>query len=362
MPRRCSVLALSYAPDDRASTKSLRDIVRLLNRRPDAQAELWFLMNPQESSLRPWDDARVVDDLRTWEPATRVDALPIPKAGLLMRGQLLRHWLRELSPNVIILDDGVGEQVTRLVPRHVSVVRINPTANAYIAAQPRSRREPDVLMASEDAALDRTDPRYLHSPLIFDHTQAVAASSDTERARTRERLRLPADAPLVGGWGVDGWLDGPDVFPRILWAMGERGVPAHGVWLGPDAEDYEIRHLHAEAARCGVADRYHHRTDPDIRSRVCADVAVLPLRAPADRYDLQCALAAGQRIVTFPEGDIESEWSTTVPTLDIDAAADAAIDALRLPRATEAAAWQRASISEWLDEFIERVLTVEARR
>src|SRR5690606_20285888 len=135
------------------------------------------------------------------------------------------------------------------------------------------------------------------------------------------RLGLPEAEPVIAGWGGDGWLDGPDLFIRTLWALGDRhGVPAHGVWFGTDQPD-EAQRLRDEAARCGLADRYHllpydgHGDTP--AAALCADVALLPSREALLREHLMAAIVSGMIVVAFEACDIDDPAVWTGPDLDV---------------------------------------------
>jgi hypothetical protein len=178
-----------------------------------------------------------------------------------------------------------------------------------------------------DPSRDVADPeppartRRVIGPYLGHRPEVYAAGSDEERARTRRRLDLP-DGPLVVGWGSDGWVDGPDVFIRALWALARRGSDAHGVWFGLGADPHELDRLASEAVRCGVADRMHFRPNITREARLCGNAVFNCDRSPGGRTIEQLveAIIAGSPVVSFPTLEMFDEDIRFVPMLDVEAA------------------------------------------
>jgi glycosyltransferase involved in cell wall biosynthesis len=160
-------------------------------------------------------------------------------------------------------------------------------------------------------------------PYLGHRPEVIGLGDDEVRRRTRREFGLP-DAPLIVGWGADGWLDGPDVFIRVLWALRRRGTDAHGVWFGLGADGNELDRLTSEAARCGVAEHMHFRPDITLAARLCGDAVLNCDRSPGrSPEEIVEALVSGSAVVAFPMIDVADEGIEFVPMLDVDAAAAA---------------------------------------
>ena len=208
--------------------------------------------------------------------------------------------------------------------------------------------------------------------------QLVGESSETDvdalRA-VRAQAGVPIGEPLILGWGEDAWIDGPDIFIRALWALEHRhGITAHGLWVSPRELDEEEARLRAEAARCGVGERYHrdHRyrlADEDeprgsapFGLRACGDAILLPYRSPTDPFDVLDVLCSGLGVVTFGSIFIEDPQLRVVEYLDVDAAAAQLADLLQQDRAHElAAARGRLRLEDMLDELVSVARTGQPR-
>lgn len=315
-----SVLVVTALPDDRTSTDVLRELVDHFEERADVDVETWFLRSyPQH---RPWPGSRVVDDLRTSGPSGWARRFHVPVLPSILAGRELRRWLRRLDPDVVLLDDGLGSRVLDgWSGAPAIVVRLNEgaPADADLEAGPPATAAL-TLRHARATAPSPSGPVRVISPDLHEQREAI---DDGERALSehrRGRHGVPDDVPLLTGWGEDGWLDGPDVFIRCLWALEHRyGVVAHGLWVGVGSADDRAR-LEAEARRCGVADRYHLVVG-DAADRFCGDAVFLPWRTAGDAEEILSALVAGLSVTAFPSVAVPDEAVTVVGHLDIDAAA-----------------------------------------
>jgi hypothetical protein len=337
-----SVLIVTNSHDRRDSTEALRRIADTLEQQHGAKVSV-FLLRPFWGNPAHWPGARTVDDLRTWIPAALLERLVSPTLAGRLRGLRLRWWLRQAEPDVVILDDALGWRVVEnLRPRPVVINRLNRERPRDADYEPGTFERPDLVVAAVDLEIDLPDT----TPIVREHPfrDLAAAARYTEpdaRAEIRRRLGVPDDAVLVCGWGSDGWLDGPDLFVRVLWALEDRhGVRAHGVWFGTEQAD-EVRRLEEEADRCGIADRYqllpYHGQGEVPTDALCADVLCLPTREPLLRDHLMVAIASGLVLVTFAAADLEDPSVRMVDDLDVDAAAEEIIGALALDRSELAA-------------------------
>lgn len=326
------MLVITAAPDERPSTRNLSLILDEVNRRPDARATLWYLRSAPEHVERP--GTRVVDSLRTWPPCAALDAVGLAKPAAWIRGRRLRGWLREVDPDVVVLDDGLGARVLDpLSPRPPVVVRRNAVTPEHQHLEPPPEESADLLVVPAGTEAEDTDV-----PTLVEHTYGHAYGSHfasaEERGAIRERYDLPTAGPLLVGWGDDGWLDGPDLFIRTMWALAERhGVEIDGVWFGLTADADEVDRLRREAERCGVGDRFHHRPAVSTALRLCGDAVLVPYRTVATADDVVVPALAGCVVVAFEATGVEDPDVTLVPDLDVEAAAAALAEGLRQDRA-----------------------------
>jgi hypothetical protein len=357
--RRQSIVIVSWAPDDRPGTRCLRDIVHELRRRPGLRVSTWFVRGP--SAAGDWRGARVVD-LQRWLPVRVLRHIGAPVAA--RRLHELRTWVlgRRLSSSradVVVYDDGVGTRFLPSPPGSVRVVRRNGRppvdAHAELASTPRPLVDLTLVGPGADA---RSSLRVLDAPFVRDWRELLGPDVDAARARTRRHLGVEDDAVVVVGTGRDGWLDGPELFVRVLWEL-ERshGIAAHGVWLAPTADHLEVQRLRAEADRCGLGRRLRLLTTGTVADLLCGDVGLLPCRTAGDPYDALALVRSGIPVVTFPVWGWDDPAVLTVPHLDLVAAADAIATALTWDRGKlRAEAEERIEdLATWVDRFLDAV-------
>jgi hypothetical protein len=320
---RVSVLAITAWPDDRRSTQNLDMIIDEIDRRRDARAVLWYLRVTDHQLPAP--DTRVVDSLRTWPPCAALDAAGMRAPAAWIRGRRIRWWLRQVQPDVVVLDDGLGEHLLGTLRRQPSiVVRHNDSAPADLHLEPPARETADLFVVppSDDLATASREDVYVE--YSFADTSARRYSEPAARRASRHSERLPVDAPLIVSWGDDGWLDGPDLFLRTLWALEHRhGRVVHGAWFGLTADPHEVDRLRSEAERLGIADRFHQRNHETMAGRLCGDAVLLPYRSTADQESVRDAILAGALIVAFSATGVSDPVACVVRDLDVDAAAAA---------------------------------------
>lgn len=368
-----SVLVVIASPDDRPSTASLQTAVEELRRR-GARTEVWFLRAwlPEV----PWPGSRVVDSLRTWAGTDLLAKVGLERVAGGLRGLELRRWLRSAAPDVVLLDDGIGERVVEQLgePRSagqkrrppVRVVRLNErppvddfgeptTTEADLLIVPTGWRTP--LAPPTDRPTDNTAPT-LEMDLLKDLGAGHRMRDAGRRASVLESMSVPTDAPIVLGWGDDGWIDGPDLFIRGMWTLEARfGHRPTAVWLDGSRDEYGRERLRAEAERCGLGDRYFLCTQPPPEAKLCGDVTFLPVRARLDADDVARAITAGSRVVTFEAAGTEGLPASTVPDLDLETAAAELAAALEKGRSQDVLS---SDVSAWVDRFL--ALVAERRR
>lgn len=329
-----SILFILATPDGRESTTALGRILDDLERRDDVRVSVWYLRVDDNEEPRP--GSRVVDELRTWAPVHALERSGLEMIAARVRGLLLRGWFLKVRPDVVVLDDGLGERLLGSTSRRpVRVVRLNPEPPTFLHFEPTPLDHGDVTIVPPSSTRRPTVGRVIDDTLALDLADMRRLGTDDARRATRQLHALPVDVPLVVGWGDDGWLDGPDLFVRALWALEHRhGVIAHGVWVGLGVDPHEVERLRMEADRCGVGDRFHQRPTITPALKVCGDVVFLPYRSPGDRLDLLCCVAGGSALVTFPVTDVEADAVAIVPHLDVERAADEIVAFLEGDRAT----------------------------
>lgn len=351
------VLVVAASPDERLSTRTLIKMVAALRRRPDVEVAVWFL---REHSVPPWTEARVVDELRTRPYTWPLSLVGLDRVAGGIRGAILRRWFAEVDPDVVLLDDGLGARLLPSAPRSpVVAIRPNPEPPSFAYLEGEGLAAADLVLAPEPPEDPAAGTWVPTAGRLFD-TGAVAAiergAADARRS-AREALGLAPDELLVAGWGAHSWVDGSDLFVRALWFLEHRhGRSVHGVWLGPTDDHVEVADLRAEAARCGLADRFHLLPDCSEPARWCGDATFLPYRVPAAPLDLRRAAVADQTVVTFEPATEAGPWIVEVPFLDLEAAA-AALDAALEPRA---GSWAEGVAADaWAARFVD---AVRARR
>lgn len=341
-----SILIVTAGPDRRRSTEMLHLLVDHLARRPELTVTTWFL---RAGDTEPWPGSRVVDDLRTWWPSRVIGRRNERLAGAV-RGIRLRQWLREVRPDVVVLDDGLGDRVLDGWRRPVvRAIRVNPVGPAAGEMEPPPRSTGDVVIWSRPGRPEPGDVAHLELPELRDCAAARSMVDPRRRSEAIRRLGLPEGVPLVVGWGEDGWLDGTDLFIRSMWALSARhGVEPHALWLGLSSDRHEADRLRTEAGRCGLGDRFHLRPLVEDSDRYLGDAVLLPSRVAGDPEPMTRALASGLVVVT---SDVEGvpPGVTTIPPLDVEAAANALRDALGGDRPARAEHARLLDAELWLD-------------
>jgi hypothetical protein len=359
-----SILVVTSTPDHRNSTAELDALITELRRRPGVTVHVWFL-RPGESP--PWQDSRVVDDLRTLPVPAAIDKLGLSPVAGAIRGRILRRWWTEVAPDVVVLDDALGE---RLLPddRQAVVVvhRMNPDSPSDAALEARATTAADIqLIPIEGSPSWGPEGRVvLHTMSRTDMEPARPFSSASSRSIVRRRLGVPADGLLVVGWGEHAWFDGPDLFVRAIWSLRERlGVDAHGLWVGGDSGDEVAAVIEDEIARCHLTGHVTHRPRSTIDSRLCGDVVFLPYRDEGDVELLRQAAITGCQIVTFPVWDTAVPGLRPVDHLDLEAAGDAIVAAAAEDRSTRAvAAGAALDVAPFVDDLLDAVARARGAR
>lgn len=352
-----SILLVSAAPDQRNSTAELADLVTELRRRRGVSVATWFL---REGDGTPWAGARTVDDLRTATVPATIEKVGLGPVAGIIRGRILRRWWADVDPDVVILDDGLGE---RLLPDArdglVVVHRINeqPSPEGGLEAAPTTSAD---LMLLPEGLARPTGPeprRTIHTTPRSDFEPARPFVDPEARAIVRRRLGLPAEGLLVVGWGDHPWFNGPDVFVRIVWHLRERhGVDAHGLWAGDDAEGGVAEVVLDEAQRCGLEAHITHRPQSTVDVRLCGDVAVLPYRVEGELKTVHEAAVTGCDVVTFPVWRHADPMLRIVDHLDLEAAAAAVLEGAALDRAERARfATATLDLTPFVDELLDAV-------
>ena len=336
--RPIAVLVLTALPDDRPSTEQLELLIAELRARDNVTVDVWYLRCLDHQT--PPEGRRVVDRLRTTPLLRALDSAGLSMPASAIRGRLLRRWFTTVQPDLVILDDGLGERVLDVLPsKPALVVRHNSSPPEFAELEPDPRHIGDLTIvgAARSAEFENEPSVSLELPWPDPDDTNIGRPFrlESERRRVREHFELPTDVPLIVGWGDDGWLDGPDLFVRTLWALEHRhGIAAHGVWFGMAADAREVSRLKVEAERCGLAERFWHRPTPTVEGRLCGDAVLLPYRSATDPADLLPAMVAGAAVVTFLSTAPVGPGVIRVNELDVEAAASALAEALAEDRSS----------------------------
>lgn len=352
-----SILVVTPSPDHRDSTDELASMVTELRRRPGVAVHVWFL---RRGDAAPWPGSRVVDDLRTLAVPATLDKLRLSPVAGVLKGRMLRRWWAEVDPDVVLLDDQLGE---RLLPGDraglVVVHRLNAVAPTLAAPEAAPSTAADVQLVPEGVAAAEGPPgrTVLVTTPRSDLEPARPFADASARAIVRKRLGLPADGLLVVGWGEHPWFDGPDMFVRTIWNLRERhGVDAHGLWAGADEDGEVAAVLSDETARCGLSEHLTHRPRSTIDVRLCGDVVFLPYRDDGHLEYVHQAAITGCEVVSFPVWATPSPGLRLVDHLDLEAAAEALAEAAGGDRPARAASSSaELDIAPFVDDLLDAI-------
>ena len=347
------MLFVSAAPDDRPSTASLERIVRETARRPGLRATIWYLRSDGSASGQVSHDHFVVDDLRTWLPARLFDLVGLRVVGDRLRGLRLRRERGRVSPDVVVLDDGLGERVVAHARDAVRVVRINDTPPLDLAKEPAPSTDAAVWISRRVVAPPAGE--WVRGGEVHDFERARSLGCPTSVTRTRGQVGIDTGTFVVVGWGSGGWLDGADLFVRTLWALAaHHSVEATGLWVATELSPDEEARLMVEAGRCGLGERFRIlRGSEDLRC--CGDAVLLPYRDRSDGSEM-ATIGSGLPVVAFAAAGADDGAVTVVADLDVEAAAAALarVDPADRPERMHDA-YERLDVRPWVDELFQAV-------
>lgn len=264
---RRSLLVVSAAPDRRTSSTALRNLVLALDERADVQVSIWYLRDGDGERA---DGARIVDELRQWAPSKALERVGLGRLAGVLRGRRLRSWYRDVDPDAVLLDDGIG---LRVVPRGANpkvVVRENDQPPADSAMEPIlvAVDQADIVIAARPRRGDRGNTVVVAGDL----TNHLDSDRRSKVAATRSALRLNEGA-LVAGWaGQDEHRD-LERFMRVIREL-DAGQPVAGVWFAR-VEPASTAGFIRLADSHGLGDRVSLRSDSFRWSAASAADAVL---------------------------------------------------------------------------------------
>lgn len=281
-PATTRLLVISPREDDRSETRALVDIVRALRRRSDVTVELWWLRGERGAA------DRVVDELRTAGALAALDHVPVRPVASLVRGRMLRRWIRSASPDWIILDGGLGDRaVTHSPARRAIRMTTTPSPDVAEEAAPRTEADLWLLPPGTSAPAAATGATQLElSTDLAERGDAKPFRSSAARHTVRRRLGLPTDGRLVVGWSGDGRGAG-DFTATITDLRTRLDGAVDGLWLGDEPLD-------TTALASGV----HHRPTRPLDVRLCGDAVVLIGSAPVEVAEAHDALVAGLPVLS----------------------------------------------------------------
>lgn len=348
------VLVVTAESDGRFSTAALRRIVRELGTRPGVEVTT-FLLRAGAGPFDDWGRVRVVDDLRT-HPVSRALAFLGTRPSGWFKGRVLRRWLAEVDPDVVLLDDGLGERVVQPMSGVRPLVVVRPNVELPASAELESAsllEEADLVLCAAAKGIEAADS--LESSHLVD-AQNLAALAAIARAAARQRWSIPAHEPLIVGWGSDPWLDGTGLFIRTLWYLQHRhDLRAHGLWLGLTPNDDASAELQMEVERCELSERMHFQELVDDGARLAGDAVFLPHRADSQVDHVIDAVASGSTVVGFAPAILDDPSCLTVAPLDLDGAARALVAALREDSQRRWNRTMRLDVGRWVSTFIDAI-------
>lgn len=196
-----------------------------------------------------------------------------------------------------------------------------PTADRYVAVAPSVRRA-FLARAAVEPALVEVQPGFVDERRLD--------------APPQGELGLPDDAFVVLASGVRHWRKAPELFVRVAQIAAERAPEVRWAFAWVGGED--VGDLEALTDRAGLGDLVTFRShQPEVLPWI-ARADLFALTAREDAFPLVCveAAAAGTPIVTFENGGAadlvrQAGCGAVVPPLDVDAFAQALVDAARHP-------------------------------
>ena len=283
---------------------------------------------------------------------SRVLAMVSDRPSSWFKGWMLRRWLRDAAPDVVILDDGLGERIVKSIsPSPLVIVRPNREPPDTAGLEPPPSRGTDLALGG---GLESVDPSGLPTWTYLADQPRLAALAVEARAKTRVRFGIERDELLLVGWGSDPWLDGASLFIRTLWYLHHRyETQAHGLWVGLDPGSDASTELEREVDRCGLGEYMHFQPVDDEPTRWSGDAIFLPCRLELDLGQVVDALAAGSAVVSFAPPVLAHPSLLTVAPLDLDEAARTLTGALREDPQSRVADSVRLDVGSWVSNFID---------
>lgn len=220
------ILAITESPDERLSTRSLEGLAH-----PSLSGASRFHLWYQREGVRaPLPTARVVDSLRTWPLALRLERLRLGWAARHARGLRQRWWYWKLRPDVVVLDDGDGGHI---VPRRSQpVILARRNCEPYELSCPI--REPSGWVRSL-GTLPREEPVLPGWGPELRSALPELAACDIARPVVRAALAIPDHLPMVMTSGAT--LDLVVQLVEVVRKLNCRGIAVSGLVSIP-AEDH----------------------------------------------------------------------------------------------------------------------------
>ncbi|MFN8016920.1 MAG: hypothetical protein U0P45_02220 [Acidimicrobiales bacterium] len=306
------VLVVMGAPNARFASQVLLEGCAAMRDHLGAHVEVWYLRRGHKPPYagRVWDGpTRCIDHLRTWWPAVLAGIGGQRTAGVV-RGWQLRRWMRSAAPDLVILDDGQGARAVPGIERVPAIV------------VRRSGEEP-LYGAWEDEWTGRVD-------LVIDASEEGAREAGgawlprLTTVKHRVGTGPLGPVPTIVGVGTDSWLDGADLFVRVLWHLEHHHrLIVRGRWHLTGSEPSDRERLLEEADRCGVADRLELVEGPIEVGADDAPVICVPARLALLTDELLALVVEGAVVVTFYEPDQVVPGVIALPPFDVPGLADA---------------------------------------
>ncbi|MGN6692724.1 MAG: hypothetical protein ACTHN0_00975 [Aquihabitans sp.] len=327
---------------------------------PDAPDVEVLALHPGTAAeqVRALAPTTVVYDPHGWSLPRIVQRVGLQRPAALLRAAELKRRLRVDGP-VYVPDPAGAGLLHRLGPKAGPVItHLHATSSGLDRLPPADR---DVLaartdrwivgsdaMAAEARATGTADGDLVALPDLLTLPGIGELDADflaTVRSELADRHGIPTDAALAIGVGNVDWWTVPDAFVRVAWEATRRTSdrPLHFLWVADGATDRMLWPLRHDIRHAGLEDRVHIETGPRRPWHLIAagDVLVSSRLGGHEPIGHREAALMGRPVLWFddpeaPEPLVEPGQGTAVAHLDVDAMAEAIVDAVRTPAADPA--------------------------
>lgn len=213
-------------------------------------------------------------------------------------------------------------------PRNMAHLRRHSTA--FVADSEATRRNLLRNLGAHPAPVE----------VVYECVAAADLPPPADPIAGRRALGISPDAFVVGGCGYRYHRKGKDLFVRMARAMRDRApdLDSHFIWVGGAVDDEDARLLNRDIEAAGLGNRVHvvpHVENPFSYYPLFDVLAMTSREEPFGMVMLEAACYERPTIcfrdTGGPEEFVGTDCGVTVPHLDVDAMAAAAVDLARAP-------------------------------